>query len=202
MEPVRILIADDQQLFIEGIKTILEINQEFLVAETAQNGLEAIEKVKRCRPGVVLMDINMPGMDGLDSCIRIKKEFPEVKVLILSSYSNLEFVANAMHSGADGYLLKNSSIQTLTTAIRHIWEGDKFVSPELRNLNLSVQMNISRRELEILKLIGSGMSAKEIAEKLHLSVHTIETHRKNIQSKLGLKNQSMLVKYAVERGLN
>ncbi len=201
MNTIRIIIADDQQLFIEGIKKILESTDEFEVIGTANDGAALLEIASLLKPDIVLMDINMPGMDGLESCTLLKKKHKDIQVLILSSYSNIEFVANAMHAGADGYILKNSSIHTLTDAIIQIADGGRYISPELRGQNTMETFDLSKRQIEILRLVAVGLSAREIAEKLYLSVFTVETHRKNIQAKLGLKNQSMLVKYAVERGL-
>lgn len=201
MASIKILLADDQDLFIEGMRALLADCPGMEIVAQAGNGKLVMEIMQKSTVDLVLMDINMPGMDGIETSRMLKKHFPKVRILILSSYDNREFIADVMHSGADGYILKNIRKQELVTAIGHVAAGGRYVSPRLRNQAQDLIQNISKRELDILTLIAKGFSAPEIARQLFLSVYTVETHRKNIQLKLGLKNQSLLVKYAVERGL-
>lgn len=200
-EKIRLLIADDQELFVEGICALLAENPEFEVTARAKNGNEAIQILAHQPCDVILLDINMPELDGIQTCHRIRAQYQDIRILMLSSYTNKEFVADVMHSGAHGYLVKNTSRDELTKAIKIVAAGSRYVSPVLHSSYTAPVTNLSIRELEILTLIARGFNAPEIAEKLFLSVHTIHTHRKNIQMKLGLNNQSLLVKYALERGL-
>lgn len=198
---IQIILADDQNMFLEGLEAIFSDNECYKVSGTANNGFEVLELLEKSQPHLLLLDINMPEMDGIDTCKVIKNKYPELKVLILSSYSNKEFIADVMHNGADGYILKNAGSAELLQAIDDIVAGKRYVSPQLRMRTEELYAQLSKRELYILRLIGRGLSAPEIAEELFLSPHTVETHRKNILSKLNFKKQSLLVKYAVERGL-
>lgn len=202
MKPkIQIILADDQNMFLDGLKSILSAYKNYEILGTANNGFEVLNLLEKSKPNLLLLDINMPEMDGIDACRVIKNKYPDLKILILSSYSNKEFIADVMHNGADGYILKNAGTDELMLAINTIVEGKRFVSPELRVRTEELFSQLSKRELYILRLIGRGMTAPQIAQELFLSPHTIETHRKNILHKLNFKNQSLLVKYAVERGL-
>jgi DNA-binding NarL/FixJ family response regulator len=201
-ETIKLILADDQELFVEGLRALLSKYPEFEVIGCAKSGQEVIHMIPENKCDVLLLDINMPDMDGIQACHFLTKHYPDLQILMLSSYANKEFIADVMQSGANGYVVKNAGKEELITAIREIASGKRYVSPSLLGGQSQMpSVSLSQRELDVLKLIAEGYTAPEIAEKLCLSIHTIHTHRKNIQLKLGLKNQSLLVKYALERGL-
>ncbi len=205
---IRVLLADDQQMFIDGIQSILSTVNNIEIIGVANNGLELLEKLEENQPDVILLDINMPEMDGIETCKRVKKQYPKSKILILSTYSHKSFVANLISLGADGYLLKNTGKDELVLALETVNDGENYYSSDIKDvLNENKKGDgdeisfLSKRELEVLRLIGQGNTNTQIAEKLFLSPYTVETHRKNMMHKLQLKNSAELVKYAVDRGL-
>ncbi|GAB5557035.1 MAG: response regulator transcription factor [Schleiferiaceae bacterium] len=205
---IRVLLADDQQMFIDGIQSILSTVNNIEIIGVANNGLELLEKLEENQPDVILLDINMPEMDGIETCKRVKKQYPKSKILILSTYSHKSFVANLISLGADGYLLKNTGKDELVLALETVNDGENYYSSDIKDvLNENKKSDgdeisfLSKREIEVLRLIGQGNTNTQIAEKLFLSPYTVETHRKNMMHKLQLKNSAELVKYAVDRGL-
>lgn len=205
---IRVLLADDQQMFIDGIRSILSTVNNIEIIGVANNGLELLEKLEENQPDVILLDINMPEMDGIETCKRVKKKYPKSKILILSTYSHKSFVANLISLGADGYLLKNTGKEELVLALETVHDGENYYSQQIKDvLNENKKSDgdeisfLSKREIEVLSLIGQGNTNTQIAEKLFLSPYTVETHRKNMMHKLQLKNSAELVKYAVDRGL-
>ncbi len=206
MNPINIVIADDHQLFIEGLQQILREEPGLMVTDVANNGKELLHLLTREQPDMILMDINMPEMNGLDATRYLKQHHAQVKVVILSTYFEEHFVEKARQYGADGYLLKNCSKAELLESIKKIMAGETSFparpgkdmptfegdAPFLR------QFNLTKRELEILRLIRDNHTNQEMADKLFLSIYTIETHRKNIMQKLGVHKPAALIKFIIE----
>lgn len=201
MNAIKLMIADDHRIFSEALITVMQDIDDIKIVGVAENGRELLQLIKDNKPDVVVLDVNMPEMDGIECCKEIKDYDASIKVVILSSFVSDEFVLNALHNGADSYLSKCSTIETLKEAILQVIEGKQHKASAFNTINTDDSFDLTQREKEILTLIGQGLTAKEIANQLSLSQHTIEQHRKNLRNKLKLKNQSMLVKYAIERGL-
>ena len=206
---INILIADDHQLLIDGIKTTLAGEDDIQIVAEANNGYKVIEKLESgIQVDVILMDINMPLMDGLVCTKTVVKRFPEVRVIALSQYDEKRFVKQMVKNGAFGYLLKDSSRDMILKAIRTVHSGEKYFSDRLSARLISQELKmedtkslfpkLSGRELEVLKLIGKEYSTQEIADKLFISFHTVESHRANLMSKAGVKNTAGLIRWAVE----
>lgn len=210
---IRILIADDHQVLIDGLSAMISDVPDCTIAGQALNGKEVLQQLKSRRYDLVLLDINMPEMDGIDACKLIKQRYPEVKVLALTMYNEPSFIRGMLDNGADGYILKNTGKEELLEAIYHVYQGGKFftkasmqqmvqgeASQELIGLS-SRKPRITRREKDILRLILEQMTTQEIADKLFISPTTVETHRKNLMQKLQVRNMAGLVKFAVETRL-
>jgi len=208
---IRILIADDHRVFIDGMKALLKDVEGFEVVGDAMNGQQMIEQVSLLKPEVVLSDIQMPVMDGIEATREIHKRFPEIKIVALTMLNESMFIKKMLEAGAAGYVLKTIDKDELISVIRKVAGGEKHFSAEvtaqLMN-NFSDTTNsqnplsaLTKREKEILALIAQGLTDKEIAEKVFLSPLTITTHRKNILSKLGLKNKVELTRFAMEHKL-
>ena len=206
---IDILIADDHQLMIDGIKTVLGGIEDFNFVAEANNGFQVIEKLESgIHVDVILMDINMPKLDGLECTRKISKKFPESRIIALSQYDEKRFVKRMVKYGASGYLLKDSGKDILEKAIRQVYAGEKYFSDRLKMRLVSQELkmedtkslfpNLSQRELEILNLICKEFSSQEIADRLFISFHTVESHRANMMSKAGVKNTAGLVRWAVE----
>ncbi len=212
MPVTRILIVDDQSIILDGLEALIGQNDDFVVCGRASNGREAVEKAQQLEPDVVLMDINMPEMDGIEATRRLKKSVPDVKVLVLSMYNHPEFVRELLDAGASGYLLKNTGRHELRQAILSVASGERFLAAPVQDvLNESNRRTpertkedgyhaLTRREKEIIRYIVAGHTSHEIADMLCLSPATVETHRKNICHKLALRNTAGIVRYAMERG--
>jgi len=207
---VNILIADDHNMMINGLKLILAVRTDFNVIATANNGLEAIELIRRDKPDVILLDINMPLLNGYQTLQVIKSDFPDVKVIVLSMAADRKSVLSMLQTGANAYLFKNTDDKTLFKAIDEVMSSKYYVSNEIQDIldeylagnrnpgNKPSQKLLSSREIEIVKLITDGNTNGEIADILFLSIRTVDTHRKNILYKLKLNNTASLVKYAIE----
>lgn len=205
---IRLIIAEDHQAFIDGIAAYLEYNDEINLIKSVANGEELIESVRKLKPDVVITDLRMPKLDGLEATKIIKKEFPNIKVLALTMFDQLETVKKLIEAGASGYLLKNSGLQLMIKAIKTVIGGANFYDPNLSisliqeiTENVDIDKNrtlLSKREKEILYLIAKGKSSLEIAEILFISKTTVDTHRKNMCRKLNLKGSNMLLQYALE----
>lgn len=201
------MIADDHQVIIDGIKSLLT-SEEIQAVGEAHSGDELMDKLTRTTPDVILLDINMPGMNGLEAASLIRQKYPVVKLLVLTMYNKPEFIRNLISAGVHGYLLKNTGKAELLNAIRMVYNGEDYFSHEVsKTLIASMKSNTSsqepqltKREKEVLKLIAKGMSTLEIAEKLFVSKHTIDTHRKNLLGKLNIKNSVGLARYAIDNG--
>ncbi len=211
---VRILLADDHKLFRQGLRALIDKNDELNVVGEARNGREAIQMAAKSSPRVVIMDISMPDMNGIEATRRIAERNPSIKIIALSMHSNRRLVLEILKAGARGYLLKDCAFEELMTAIRTIMDGKIYLSPEISDTMIkdyirnstqkkdgSVFSILSSREQEVLQLLAEGRTAKQIAYKLDLSVKTIETHRQKIMNKLGIHSIAEMTKYAIREGL-
>jgi two-component system nitrate/nitrite response regulator NarL len=205
---INLLIADDHQVVIDGLKSLLSLEDDFQVVGEAQNGKMVLEALKDQKIDVVLLDINMPEMDGIETARRMREQHPNVKILILTMYNRPEFIRNIIEVGASGYVLKNAGKDELINAIRKVERGEDYFSLSVTNTLMdsfksgaeSSKVELTKRERGVLTLIAEGNKTSEIAEKLFLSTHTVDTHRKNLLSKLNIKNAAGLVRYAIENG--
>jgi two-component system, NarL family, response regulator NreC len=202
MEGYRIVLADDHALFRQGLRKIIEGVADLEVAGEAGDGLELLSLMEMEIPMMVILDISMPKLRGIEAVREVKKRFPAVKVLVLTMHR--EYLHQALSAGAEGYLLKEDADRELFSAIDKIRLGRRYISPRLRGEladdELPVPEPLSARETEILNLIAGGKSNREIAEILSISVRTVEAHRATILSKLNLRNTADLVRFAIEKG--
>ncbi|WDF60732.1 response regulator transcription factor [Flavobacterium sp. KACC 22758] len=211
MNQINLLIADDHTMFLQGIISLLEQEPNITVIDKAVNGIEALEIIKKGVVDFIILDISMPEMDGIELSKILKKQHPDVKILIVSTHSNVMIVSRLIRIGVNGYLLKNAAKEELLKAINTIASGENYFAQELEEKHLSNSSKIekqvsnltelSSREKEILVLIAHEYNTAEIAEKTFISLNTVNTHRRNLLSKLNAKNTAGLVKYAVENGL-
>ncbi len=211
---IKILIADDHALFREGIKAVLSAYSDLQVVGEAADGQEAIEEAKRLQPDIVLMDIAMPGLGGLEATLELKKLFPKLKILVLTQYDNREYLYRFLKAGVSGYVLKRAAGTELVNAIRAVHRGGTFLQPEmtpsvvegfLGKSALAAQEDpyekLTDREKQVLKLVAEGKTNKDVAEVLAISVKTAMAHRANLMEKLGIHNKAELVRFAIERGI-
>lgn len=210
MEKIKVLMVDDHALMRDGIRALLSLSDDMEIIGEAADGWEALEKVQELSPDVVVMDIAMPNMDGLEATRRIKKKHPKVKVLVLTQYDNQEYILSAIKAGTDGYVPKKAAGSELASAIRAIYRGDSFLYPSaaaalikdyLRQVVEEPYDRLTGREREILKLIAEGHTSREIAEMLFISLKTVLGHRTKIMQKLDIHNRTELIKYAMHKGL-
>jgi DNA-binding NarL/FixJ family response regulator len=207
----KVILADDHQFLLEGILTILKEDPTVEIVATAQNGFELMDAVAKHNPHIVIVDLNMPGYDGLQCLKKIKTDFPQVKVLILTNYGQPELVDEVRKNKADGFLVKNSSAAILKEAINGILSGEKYYpdSSQLQAVpddsyffdEFLKKYQLTKREVEIIKLVCHEMTTKQIATTLFLSELTINTHRRNILRKLEIKNVAGLVNFAKQHQL-
>jgi two-component system response regulator NreC len=214
MSKIRVLVVDDHTIVREGIRLLLEGSPDIEVVGEAAEGKAALSEVRTLQPDVVLMDITMPGMSGLEATRQIKAQWPEVQVLALTMHENEEYFFQILHAGASGYVLKGASSAELLSAIRAAARGDVFLHPSLarklvgdylRRVGVGEEQpsfdRLTPREKEVLTLIAEGYTNREIAERLVISPSTVQTHRARIMEKLNLQNRTELIKYAIRRGL-
>jgi DNA-binding NarL/FixJ family response regulator len=211
MTKIKILIADDHTMFLQGIISLLEQEPNIEIVGKAVNGLEALQVIEQIPVDLLILDISMPEMDGIELSKILKKKFSAIKILVVSTHSNVSLISRLIRIGVNGYLLKNAEKAELLKAINKIASGDNYFSEETEEKHLSNNLRIekqvstltelSSREKEILVLIAHEYNTAEIAEKTFISLNTVNTHRKNLLSKLNAKNTAGLVKYAVENGL-
>jgi DNA-binding NarL/FixJ family response regulator len=213
MSTIRILIADDHKIIREGLKALVtkEAGME-LIAE-AENGRKTVLLAQKHRPNIVIMDVTMPDMNGIEATRQIMEETPGVRVIALSMHSDRRYILGMLEAGACGYLLKDSAFEELAKAIRHVAAGNTYLSPRITEvvvegylnktpgLSHSLDSKLSPREREVLQLLAEGMAAKEAAAHLKVSVKTIETHRRNMMDKLKMRSIAELTKYAIREGL-
>ena len=218
MKSIRVILADDHKLVRAGIRSLLEDFKGIIIVGEASNGREAIELTAKLNPDIVFLDLAMPELNGLETAARIRKEFTQVKCIILSMYTDEEYIIQALKSGASGYLLKDAAPVEMMQAVKLLMKGEIYISPSitsekinefikrqkdfpLKEESISRRENLTARQKEVLKLIAEGNSTKEIAEKLFISVKTVETHRAQLMKKLGIYDIAGLVKYAIKTGL-
>ncbi len=208
---IKIFIADDHQLVVDGISSILEGHESIEVVGSALSGRDALEQINNLKVDVLLLDINMPGMDGIAVARELKEKESPVKVLILSMHNNPQFTKQLIEIGVLGCIIKNSGKREVIRAIETVYAGNRYYGADLSNtLFDSIDKSqkavenaeLTKREVEVLKLIAQEYNTKEIADKLFISTHTVETHRKNLLSKLGVKNSAGLARYAAKNHLD
>ncbi len=205
MDTYNIVLADDHVMFREGIRRIIERIEDVSVNGEVDDGLELLELLKVSCPDLVVLDISMPNLRGLEAIREIKKSYPQVSVLVLTMHKKKEFIQQALRDGADGFLLKEDAGGELIRAVQTIRNGGKYLSPLLANVLTSLALEkdksevLTIREREVLKLLAEGKRNKEIAEALYISPHTVRRHRFNIMEKLQINNLADLVKYALSQ---
>lgn len=210
---IRILLADDHKITRQGLRSLLEQQDDMEVAAEAENGRTAVALVDELLPDVVIMDVTMPDLNGVEATRQIVSKYPDVKVIALSMHSDTLFVTEMLRSGASGYLLKDCAFEELTRAIRAVMNDKTYLSPSisavvvedylhrLSKADFSASGILTDREREVLQLMAEGKSTKQIALKLHISIKTVETHRRQIMNKLDIHTVAELTKYAVRKGL-
>lgn len=210
MKSIKILVADDHTIFLDGIAALLEKEPNIEIVGKAENGIKALEMLETTVVDLVILDLSMPEMDGVELSKHVLKLYPETKILVVSTHSNTQIIARLIRLGINGYLLKNTDAAIFLEAIHSISNGKDYFAEEItqKNLNNSIQLEkqtfeiieLSSREKEILILIAQEFTAAEIAEKTFISLNTVNTHRRNLLSKLNAKNTAGLVKFAIENG--
>ena len=212
---IRVLIADDHKIMLAGLRSILEKQTDFEVVGEADNGRKAVQMAQEKKPDVVVMDVSMPDLNGIEATKQIIESLPETRVIALSMHSDKRFVMGMLRAGASGYLLKDCASQELANAIDQVARGKKYLSPEITGVVIddfllgrgsseevaTAASQLSPREREVLQLIAEGWSTKQIASHLYVSIKTIETHRRQIMKKLDLHSIADLTKYAIREGL-
>jgi DNA-binding NarL/FixJ family response regulator len=201
---IRVLLADDHSLVRKGFRRLLEDEPEIVVVGEASNGVEAVELARALRPDVIVMDMSMPELNGTQATIEILKFLPGAGIVILSMYSEANYVRNALKAGARGYLLKNASEVDLAAAVKNVARGHKVIDPKIEGpieLPNDPEPVLTPRERQILQLIAEAKSTREIANLLDLSVNTVAVHRANIMERLGVHKTAELVLYAVRTGI-
>jgi len=210
---IRVLLADDHRIFRDGLRTLIDKEMGMEVVAEAENGRKAFKLAEKLAPNVIVMDVSMPDMNGIEATRKIMAGLPNVKVIGLSMHSDRRFVLGMLETGATGYLLKGCAFSELAIAIRQVLTGHTYLSPGIADVVVKEYIGkvnfpsrkahslLSPREREILQLIAEGMTAKEIAAHLNLSIKTVETHRWNIMEKLNIHNIAGLTKHAIREGL-
>lgn len=213
MEKIRILIVDDHAILREGIRALLASYDDIEVVGEASDGIEAVEKAREMTPDLVLMDIAMPGLGGLEATLEVRKVSPKSKVLVLTQYDNKEYIFRFLKAGAAGYVLKKAVGSELISAIRAVHGGDSFLYPSIAKTVIEGYLKpkieeaeatydrLTDREKQVLKLVAEGRTSKDIAGELTVSVKTVMAHRANIMEKLGLHSRTELIKYAIRNKL-
>jgi len=211
---LRIVLADDHTILREGLRALLSADPNFEIVGEAEDGREAVRCVEKLEPNLLLMDLSMPRMSGMDAISEIKKRFPKTKIIVLTVHKTEEYLLTTLQAGVDGYVLKDATHDELVMAIHNVMAGKRYLSPGISErviegylegkedgLSVSSWQKLSQREREVLKLIAEGYKNKEIAEDLCISLKTVEKHRANLMKKLDLHNAAVLTVYAVEKGI-
>ena len=201
---IRIALVDDHSLVRDGIKALLAVMSPLEMVGEAENGADAIDMVGRCQPDLLLVDISLPDMNGLELTRVLRSQYPSLKVLVLSMYDNYEYVSESVRSGASGYVLKNAPSREIIAAIEAITSGGTFYSAEIAQrliADRNTDNELTPRESQVLSKMAQGLNNKEMARELDISVRTVETHRLSIRRKLNIDKPAALVKYAIDHGL-
>jgi DNA-binding NarL/FixJ family response regulator len=210
---IKVLIADDHQVVIEGYKALLAGEAEVQVVGEAKDGLEVLPAIERCKPDVLVLDLMMPGMSGLEVLRQLKVRAPHIKTVVVSMHGTTAYVSEALRNGASGYVLKEAPIREVALAVRAVAAGGRYLSAPISEADLEQYQlttrpaaldpyeTLSQREREVFKLAAEGLTSAEIGERLSIGKRTVETHRANLSRKLGLKSHADLVRLAVRRGL-
>jgi DNA-binding NarL/FixJ family response regulator len=213
MDKIKIMIVDDQLIVREGLKKLLEISDDIKVVAEASNGFECLEFIEETKPKVILMDIKMPGINGIETTRLIRQNNSDIKIIMLTIYDDPELVTSAIHEGANGYLMKNVTRNKIMRCINHVIQDGAFLDPFVTSSVLDHIKNnkphskkedvplLTKRELEVLEKIVSGLIDKEIADKLHISEHTVRSHIKNIYRKMGVSTRAQAAVKAISKGI-
>ncbi|EJM10420.1 MULTISPECIES: response regulator [Pseudomonas] len=202
--PIRVALVDDHSLVRDGIKALLAVMAPLEVVGEAESGAQAIEMVGRCQPDLLLVDISLRDMNGLELTRVLRSQYPSLKVLMLSMYDNYEYVSESVRAGASGYVLKNSPSREIIAAIEAIASGGTFYSAEIAQrliADKTTDNELTPRESQVLYKMAQGLNNKEMARELDISVRTVETHRLSIRRKLNIDKPAALVKYAIDHGI-
>ena len=207
----KLAITDDHALVLKGIEAMLADTTEIKVVGTYENAAQTLENIKQDNPDVLLLDINLPDMDGIELCRIIRKKYPHLKILALTNFEEISFVKKMLSYGASGYLLKNTQKAELIEALQTVLKGEQYLQKKIERKLMNHALgkkkvrefmpNLTRREQEVLEAISEEMTTHEISEKLFISVKTVETHRMNLMSKLGARNSVGIIKTAIDYGL-
>jgi DNA-binding NarL/FixJ family response regulator len=210
---VSIFLADDHQVVRQGLRSLLEAQPNFSVVGEADDGLDALAQIERLQPDVLLLDLMLPGLNGLEVTRQAQQRSPKTRIVILSMHSDESYVLQALRNGAAGYVLKQSSAATVIQAVTEVSQGRRFLSPSLSDRAVEAYMQkveptafdlyetLTSREREVLQLAAEGYSNADIAERLFISCRTVETHRANMMRKLDLRSQTDLIRYALRKGI-
>ena len=215
MGNIKVLLADDHTIVRKGLRSLLEEEEGIEVIGEAEDGREAIKLVEKLHPDIVVMDIAMPGLNGLEATRQLRRLYPEIKILILSMYANEEYVFQTLQAGAQGYLVKKAAPLELMSAIKAVYQGNSFLSPSISRTVIDDYIRradkiskgdnafetLTARETEVLQLIAEGRKNREIAELLYISIKTVETHRAHIMDKLDIHSTAELTHYAISKGI-
>lgn len=215
MDKISVLLAEDHTIVRKGLRSLLDREISIEVVGEAEDGREAIRKAEELLPDVVVMDIAMPGLNGLEATRRLKKRFPAMKIIILTVHANEEYVLQSLRAGASGYLVKKAAPIDLISAIRAVYHGESFLSPSISRTVIDEYLRqdekllereddftkLTEREKEVLQMVAEGRTSREIADLLFISIKTVETHRANIKEKLNIRTTAELAQYAIEKGM-
>lgn len=211
MERPKVILADDHRIFLEGLRSLLD--KDFDVVDTASNGRVLVEKVERHRPDIVVTDVSMPELNGIEATTRIKKTVPEVKVVLLTMHGDVTYATRGFDAGASGYVMKQAATEELVTAIREVLKGRTFVTPMIAGELLrayrggegikpgDIRARLTARQREVLQLLAEGSTTKEVAEKLNISARTVEFHKYRMMQELNLDTSAELIHYAIKHGI-
>ena len=211
---IRVVVVDDHTLMRQGLVGLLDEDPDLVVVGQAGDASSALDVIEEMRPDVVLMDVGLPGVSGLELTVRVKRIVPDIRVLVLTMYEREDYLFQALQAGASGYVLKGADIQDLLTAVRTVARGDTYVYQSLTGKLVADYLSriedgadrkdydgLSKREREVLALIAEGLTTSQIADRLYVSPHTVQTHRDHVMTKLDLHSRVALTKYAIRKGL-